>query len=264
VEGYFLIHGKALLTPVFPAVHVDALLRHFAGMTEDFQKGDWEDSIAKAGKFVEAVLKALSVRCGDLPAKGKHFKVDKVINDLAQKPPGSVDDVIRLTIPRACRFVYDVASNRGGRHDPDEIDPNELDATAVVNQCSWIVGEMIRHAQHGKASTREAKDAVEGLVRRRYPLLEDIDGHTYFHADKPSAPEVALVILARAYPRRMGLSELIAQLRSNKFEDKNARTAIGRINRYVHEDADGKLVLLGPGLKKAEEIMQAAALKDAK
>src|SRR5712664_337463 len=150
-----------------------ALLRHFSGVTEDFQAGNWEDSIAKGGKFIEAALKALYVRTGNTPAKGKLFKVDSVINALAGTAAGSIDDTIRLTIPRACRFVYDVASNRGGRHDPDEIDPNEMDAYAVVTQASWILAEMIRHAQHGKADMHDAQEAVHALMRRRYPLIEE-------------------------------------------------------------------------------------------
>lgn len=249
-----------LLVPTFATRHVIAALRHFEGMAEDFQKGEWEDAIAKAGKFIEAAIKALYVRAtGNPPAKGKHFKVDAVINALgALSAP--VDDSIRLTIPRACRFVYEVSSNRGGRHDPDEVDPNEMDANAVVTQCSWILAEMIRHAQHGSAGMEEAKQAVDAVMRRRYPLIEEIDGHTYFHGRDPSAVDVALVILLKNYPRRLSPESLIAQLRSNKFTQDNSKKAISRIDRYIHHDASGNLLLLQPGLLKAEELMREAAI----
>jgi hypothetical protein len=247
-----------LLTPAFPKIHVVALLRHFSGMTEGHQKGEWEDSLAKGGKFIEAALKALSIRAGKTPAKG-HFKVDTVINELGGMPAGSVDDTIRLTIPRACRFVYQVASNRGGRHDPDEINPNEMDAHAVVTQCSWILAEMIRHAQHGAAGMDDAKQAVEALMRRRYALIEEVDGHTYFHGHEPSATDVALVILFYRYPGRLHPDQLEAQLVSNKFSPNYARRAIDRIDRYVHRDTSGKLMLLAPGLRKAEEIIRDAS-----
>jgi hypothetical protein len=247
-----------LLIAVFPKIHVAALLRHFSGMTKDYQKSEWEDCIAKSGKFIEASLKALYVRTGGTPAKGKAFKVDTVINALAQTPHGMVHDTIRLTIPRACRFVYDVASSKG-RHDSDEVDPNEMDANAVVTQCSWILAEMIRHAQHGATVMQDAKEAVESLMRRKYPLIEQIDRQTYFHGTKASATDMALVILFSRYPARVPFDDLIEQLQGNKFSLKNSRTAVSRINRYVHHDNSGRLTLLAPGLLKAEEIMRAAS-----
>lgn len=250
-----------LLVPVFAKIHVSAMLRHFSGSVEDYQKSEWEDCIAKTGKFIEAALKALYVRATGNPApKGKAFKVDGVINALAGMPAGSVDDSIRITIPRACRFVYEVASNRGGRHDPDEIDPNEMDAQAVATQCSWILGEMIRHAQHGAATHEDARRAVDALMRRKFPLIEEIDGHTYFHDHKASATDVALVILFNSYPTRISRDDLVAQLRANKFLPTNANMAVNRIDHYLHHDAQGKIVLLAPGLRKAEEIIGASSL----
>jgi hypothetical protein len=250
-----------LLTPAFDAVHVNAAVGHFERMSQEFQKGRWEESIAKGGKFIEAALKAVWIRAtGTPPQKGKAFKVDTVINTLPTASKPGTDDSLRLTIPRATRFIYEVASNRGGRHDPDEVNPNEMDAYAVLVQSSWILAEMVRHAQHGKAGMQEAKDAVDSLMRRRYPLVEEIDGKTYFHASNPSAPEVALVILSRNYPKRITPSSLLAQLQSNKFTEKNARTALDRIDRYLHHDDDGKIVLLEPGLQKAEGSMAAARI----
>ena len=43
-------------------------------MTDNYQKGRWEDCIAKSGKFTEAVLKTLYVRTGNTPGKGKRFE----------------------------------------------------------------------------------------------------------------------------------------------------------------------------------------------
>jgi CheY-like chemotaxis protein len=44
----------------------------------------------------------------------------------------TLSDSVRLTIPRACRFIYEIASNRGARHDADEVAANEMDANAVT------------------------------------------------------------------------------------------------------------------------------------
>jgi len=252
--------AEKFLTAVFPKRHTVAMLRHFGGMTEKFQQGQWEESISKGGKFIEASLKALYVYAGQTPPAGRGFKVDTYINGLANLPTGKIDDVIRITIPRACRFVYDISSNRGGRHDPDEIDPNEMDANTVTTNCSWILAEMIRHAQHGAGDSTDVKNTVSSLVRRRYPLIEEVDGRTYFHHDGASAVDVALVILSNRYPARVAADELEALLVSNDFSPANARQAVVRIKKYVDIDNDGRLYLLSPGLKKAEEIYQKSLL----
>ena len=89
---------------------------------------------------MEAILKAVGTQCQIPFETGRKFKVDKLINGLGSLPDGSFDDSLRLSIPRACRIVYDIASNRGARHDPHEINPNAMDASLVVSVCSWILG----------------------------------------------------------------------------------------------------------------------------
>lgn len=248
-----------LLVPPFPKKHAAAALGHFERIGLHLQQGEWEDSIAKGGKFVEAAMKSLYARAGQTVPTGKAFKVDSIINGLGGLPAGSVDDTIRITIPRACRFVYEIASNRGGRHDPDEIDPNEMDASTVAANCSWILGEMIRHAQHAAVDANAAKTIVDSLTRKRYPLIEEVDGRVYFHYPKQSAPDVALLALAYCYPRRMNEAELVATVHRHGFKKGNAQVAVSRIKKYADDDGSGNLRVLGPGLKRAEELMSKSA-----
>jgi len=247
---------EKLITPPFAKKHVSALLRHYKGMVSDFQTGEWEDSLAKAGKFIEAVLKALWVHVGEAPPAGRAFKADPIINGLAQKPQGTYDDSIRLAIPRACRFVYDIASNRGGRHDPGEIDPNEMDANASASTCSWILAEMIRLSQKGAVDLDEAKKLVDSLTEKKYPLIEEVDGRVYFHLKKKTAPDVALLTLAHHHPRRVSKHLLVEAVKRHGFTDPNSRMAIHGITRFVDNDGSDNLLLLAPGLKEAEEIMK--------
>ncbi len=249
-------NAEQLLTPFFPKKHVAAMLRHFERMADDFQRGEWEDSIAKGGKFIEAALKALYVRAGQVVPAGKAFKADSIINNLSGLPVGSVDDTVRITIPRACRFVYEIASNRGGRHDPDEIDPNEMDANVAVSNCSWILAEMIRHAQHGAVDSNAASEIVDSLIRKKYPLIEEVEGRVYFHLKKKTAPDVALLALARRYPRRIEKQELVETVKRNGFTDANARMAVKNTARFVDNDGEDRLRALATGLREAERIMK--------
>jgi hypothetical protein len=150
----------SLLSPTFPTKHINAALGHFDGTVNDFAHGDWEKSIVKSGKFVEAILKAVATHCGVQFQSGRKFKADSIMTALGQLPHGSYDDSLRLLIPRACRITYDIASNRGARHDPDEVDPNIMDANLVLPTCSWILAELIRYSQKGAVDPSQAQDLV--------------------------------------------------------------------------------------------------------
>lgn len=244
--------------------NVDALVRHFQEAVDEYHQGHWEKSLAKAGKFLEAALKALLVAAGLPSQSGRQFKVDKAINDLGQVPPGAIDDAVRLTLPRCLRFVYDIASNRGGRHDPDEIDPNEMDATAALNACAWALAEMVRYAQRQKDPT-EAKLAVDGLMTRKYPFVENIDGHVYFDVKSGrSARELGLLVLWERHPRRMSRDELTAAIRRQRrnISTANARMAVQRLADVVDDDGQGNLRLRGAGLREADQVIEAARKAD--
>lgn len=250
-----------LLVPTFPTKHIKAALAHFDRAVNDFGRSNWEDGIAKAGKFVEAVLKAVATHCGVAFDSGRKFKADSVMTALTQLPHASYDDSLRLLVPRACIIAYDVASNRGARHDPDEVDPNVMDANLVLPICSWILAEMLRYAQKGVVDPSQARDLVEALVERKYPVVEEVDGRIYLHAKKKSAVDVGLVVLARKYPSRVDRDELVKAINRNGFTLKNAKVAVGRLARFVDDNGAGELRLLATGLERADEIIGDALKK---
>lgn len=247
-----------LLVPPFPAKHITPALRHFEATVNEIGTGNWEGGIAKAGKFVEAILKALATVCNVPFASGRKFKADAIMTALGNLPQGSQDDTLRLLIPRACRLAYDIASNRGARHDPDEVDPNVMDANLVLPTCSWILGELVRFAQKRAVDPTQARDLVESLAEKKYPVVENVEGRIYLHARKKSAVDVGLAILAQRYPGRMSKDDLIEAIRRNGFKLPNAKVAVGRLGRFVDDDGNGKLRLLAPGLKQAEKIISQA------
>jgi hypothetical protein len=246
-----------LLVPPFPKKNISAAIAHYTGIVGDFQTGNWEGSLAKVGKLVESILKALYVHAGGTLPTGRRFKADTIINGLANEPPGVLDDSVRILIPRACRFIYDIASNRGGRHDPDEIDPNEMDASISVPICGWILAEMIRVSQKGAVDVDDAKSLVDSLTAKKYPHVEEIEGRVYFHFNNISARDVALLTLAHCHPRRAAKRDLIGAIRRHGFSASNAKKAIERISSLVDDNGEAQLRLLIPGLRKAEEIMKA-------
>jgi HEPN domain-containing protein len=242
---------SSLLRDVFAAKHADAAVRHFQDSVQDFELNEWDDASAKGGKFIEAALKALWVYSGAAVPPGRQFKAGTIISQLEGRT--AVADTIRLTIPRACRFAYEIASNRGARHDPDEIEANEMDARTVLALCAWILSEMVRFSQKGN-DLELAKSVVDGLMKRRYPFAESIEGRVYADVGE-SATDVALVVLYFIYPKRMSREALIDTLVRHPFKRNNANVALQRIKQFIDDDGTGSLRLRNSGLRKVEEML---------
>ena len=247
---------KPLLSAKFPAKRVEPVIQHFQESANEAQLGRWEGSLVKSGKFVEAVLKLLWEHVGKAVPRAKDFKAGVVITELEKLPAAQAEDTVRLTIPRACRFAYDVASNRGARHDPDEVDPNQMDSNAVSALMAWILAELIRFAQKGAVDLDEARKLVEGLSQRKYPVVEEIDGRVYFHLSGLSARDVALLVLWHAHPKRVSRRDLIDGIVRHGNSEANAKMGISRL-KVVDEDGVGDLRLLRPGVQEAENLLAA-------
>lgn len=246
---------QEMLQDRFDHAHASAAIEHFQRMLEEFQKRDWEQSCLKGGKFVEAVLKCLWLHVGQTLPPERDFKAGKVMDDLERLPKGSTSDSIRVTIPRACRFVYDIASNRGARHDPGEIDPNQMDTNVVAGTTSWVLAELVRYSQHGVVDLAAVNLLVEGLTQKRYPFIEEIDGRVCFHLKKKSARGIGLLTLWYRYPGRVHQEQVTDAIVRHGNTQKNAKLALSRLWEVVDDDGHGNLRLLAPGVQEAEELL---------
>jgi hypothetical protein len=247
---------KKLLSQKFEEKRIVSALRYFLSVVQKFEEGDWENSLSNAGKFVEAIIKLLWIYGGkSLPAKQKDFKA----GSYAQKIIDQIDtttipeDGIRLQIPRASIFIYDITSNRGGRHDSEEVNANEMDSSTILPICAWILAELVRFSAKGSMSTEEAKKIIDSLTERRYPLFEEIDGRIYVDNKRfKSATECELLILYKAYPSRISKKDLADFTKRHGF--KPTAYKFERLNQYTDVNEDGFL-LKATGRRKAEEIL---------
>lgn len=237
----------------FEAKYADAAVKHFAEMMTDFQQRDWKNANTNAGRFVEAVLKALWHEAGEVVPKGRAFKAGVILDTIDKKL--ALQDSLRLTVPRACRWVYEIASNRGARHDADEVEANEMDATGVQALCSWILAELVSYSQKG-LDLAAAKTVVDGVIKRRYPFIEEIDGRVYVDI-AGSARDAAILILWHIYPLRMDEESLRQQLVRHRYSKPNAGMAVARMQGIVDND-HGALKLRSIGIQEAEKIIEQA------
>lgn len=246
-----------LLKQKFEAKRVSSVVRYFMSGTQKFEQGDWETSLLKAGKFIEAVIKMLWVYAGKLlPLKQKDFKAgvfaQKIIDQV--NTTEILEDGVRLEIPRASIFVYDITSNRGGRHDSDEIVPNEMDASTILPICSWILAELVRFATKKSIDIEEAKKIISSLIERKYAIFEEIDDRVYVNHKKfKSVNECGLLILYKVYPNRIAKNKFTDCLKRHNF--KQSAIKLERLSNYIDVDVYGNILLRATGRQKAEEIL---------
>ncbi len=245
---------KALLVTKFPTKHVDSCLKHFVAVQEKFAARDWDGVALKVGKFVEAVTKALMIHCGKTLPAPRNFKAGAELKALEQLDKTLHSDTVRIVIPKACIFAYEIVNNRGGRHDPGDIDANAMDATAIHPLVSWVLAELVRYCSTA-GNADDAAALIEEVTRKVYPYFEDIDGRAYVNVSNLSAPDYALLLLYSVYPKRMTRRELTEAVVRHGATEAAAVMAISRM-RALFDDDEGDLKLRGVGRQKAEELLK--------
>lgn len=233
----------SVLVSTFKNNYVNSVLNHYTKALEGFSRRNWDAALTNAGKFVEASLKVLCSYTGNDVPGGPKFKVDKAIVMLEQTNV-KTDRSIRLTIPRACRFLYDIVSNRGARHDSDEFVPSKSDASVVLPVVSWILAEMLRLAGRNAADSDKVEELIDQITVKKNPIFEYIDGRTYVNHRGLSLNKTAILLLYQAYPKRILKRDLADHLFHNNSKAKKPaiRVALTRLKDIVDENENGVLL----------------------
>jgi hypothetical protein len=83
------------------------------------------------------------------------------------------DRSLRILIPRVLPVLYEIRNNRGVGHLGGDVDPNFLDATAVLSMASWVLAELVR--VYHNVSVNEAQQIVDALIERKHPIIWELE-----------------------------------------------------------------------------------------
>ncbi|MFK4806213.1 hypothetical protein ACI3KX_10115 [Microbacterium sp. ZW CA_36] len=153
-----------------PPTLVADLLDAFQQVVKNYAEHRWEPSELNGGKLCEAAYTIVEgYLSGTYPARANKPKnmpqaclaLENKYTTAARSP--------RIQIPRMIVALYEIRNNRGVGHAGGDVDPNHMDATAVVYMSKWIVAELVR-LLHG-LTTDEATDLVDALVEREVALV---------------------------------------------------------------------------------------------
>lgn len=232
-----------------PSDVVGALLDEYENCKSRFFLADFRPQAVDAGRFCEAVVRIIEhASTGQHTSLSDELKVESTLRGLENDT--SLDDGLRLHIPRAIRMVYGFRNKRNTTHLKDGIDPNLMDATFIVGVVDWIVAELIR--LYHNIAAQDAQGLINGVVTKKLPLIEEVDEHPVF-LRKVSGKEHVLALLYWTPSGRATKAQLRGWLPSGG-KRSNFANYIKKLSEdaMVHVSGDD-IVLLAPGKVEVQE-----------
>lgn len=232
----------------------DDLLNAYNDVVTNFAERRWEPASLNGGKLCEAAYAIVRGHAdGKFPARSKKPRnmVD-ACKDMEKETaqPRSV----RIQIPRLIVAMYEIRNNRGVGHAGGDVDPNEMDATAVLYMSKWLVAELVRTLH--TLTTTEATEIVEALIKRQVGLVWTSDDRKRVLKPGLTWKENTLLLL---------LSEIGEVAEADLFrwiEHKSLPAYRRDVLRPGHrkrlweyDESDRTVRLLRPGIDAAEQIV---------
>lgn len=192
-----MIDPTKLLAGIPPALR-DPLLSSYQEIVANYTEHRWEPAELNGGKLCEIVYSILNgTLTGTFPAKpSKPANMVDACRALEKIPPvGSRlgDRSLRILIPRMLTALYEIRNNRNVGHVGGEVDPNHLDATAVLSMSSWVIAELVRIFHN--ISTEEAQESVDALIERKDPVIWEVGDVRRVLDSSMSAKDQTLLLL---------------------------------------------------------------------
>jgi hypothetical protein len=170
------------------------LLKEYESIVQNYMERRWSPSELSGGLFCEIVYTILDGHAKNKYAAGPAKPGNFVDACKKLESNAGVPRSFQILIPRTLPALYEVRNNRGVGHAGGDVDPNHMDAIAVLSMSNWIMAELIRVFH--STTTDEAQALVDNLVERRVPLVWQSGDVKRVLDPKMPLPHQALVLLA--------------------------------------------------------------------
>lgn len=235
---------------------VEALLRAYRSLTENYHLGRWRPGELEAGDFAEvcyrviqwltsspAAYDPLGAHIPDLPGKLRRL----------ENLPSTHHASLRLHIPRTLLLLTDIRNQRGVAHTAGEVSANMPDASLLLVGSGWVLSELVRLSF--ACAPEEAQRLVDSLAVRRTPLLQEFDG--FLKILNPALTLVAKV-MALLYQRAADGAtneDLCRWLQLTSSQEASLRATVSRLDRergWIYR-GNGRNVITLAGVAWVEE-----------
>jgi hypothetical protein len=161
---------------------------------------------------------------------------------------------VRIQIPRMIVALYEIRNNRGVGHAGGDVDPNEMDATAVLYMSKWLVSDLVRVLH--TLTTTEATEIVETLIKRQVAVV-------WTSGDKKRVLKTGLtwkkntLLLLLSETGEVAEADLFRWIehKSLSVYRRNVLRPGHKERLWEYDEKDRKIRLLTPGIEAAEQIV---------
>jgi len=235
----------------------DELLLEYGKISNGFFEGKWEPSELSGGKFCEIVYAIIDGYSkgggGNYPNHAtKPQNMESACRNLANNT--TLPDSLRLSVPRALIFLYDVRNRRGvGHMGGGSISPNHIDSLIVLNVVKWVLAELVRTLHLTSVTT--ASLTIESLATREIPLVWENNGVKRVLDTMSAKSQVLILLYSNEEPMTpQQLRQSIEYKNFTNFKNKVIKPLHGK--RLIDFSATNNTITITPtGATEAEGII---------
>lgn len=212
----------------------DAILSEYSECKSRYHWGDHRPAAINGGRFCEAVVRAIQ-HLGSSPTVplSKPLQVETALKQIENDI--SLDEALRLHIPRALRLVYGVRNSRDAGHLKGGLDTSYQDASLVVGVIDWVLAELIRVVH--KVPQAVAQAIVDGIVTKQVPVISEYNGKPVLLVDASHVDRV-LALLYWANRPSVAKAELRKWLPASAAKNLGRTLRSAKAKHFVHVDGD--------------------------
>ena len=234
----------------------DPLLKEYRTIVQNFLEQRWLPSELHGGRFSETVYTILDGHAkksyASAPAKPSKF-VDACRKLESNKLP-HVPHSFQITIPRMLPALYDIRNNRNVGHVGGDVNPNHMDAVAVLSMSNWIMGELVR-VFHSLPIT-EAQQLVDALVEVRLPAVWTGDDGVKRVLETSLKLHEQMLLLAAVTMPDVTSKQLIEWIEyGNDGYVMRTLRKLHKQRQLEYTESTDKVRILPPGVKAVQELI---------
>ncbi len=230
------------------------LFEEYNGIVKSFLERRWRPSELSGGRFCEIVYTILNGHAiGRYPTTlNKPLNFVNACRGLEQN--SNEPRSFQILIPRMLPALYEIRNSRNVGHIGGDVDPNHMDAVAVLSMANWIMAELVR-VLHKLPSMEEAQSIVDAIADRRTPLVWQEGDVRRILDPGMKFPDQILVLLTSS-AEAVTLEDLL------KWIACSTKTYMKKLLRELHskrmvefDEQSGRVTILPPGTAQAERVL---------
>jgi len=244
---------KETLEQEFDSDLVTELLKTYRKASEYFLCGRHRPCAVECAHFSEVVARMLQEKIlGTLTPLTEEIKFDQVVNDIMRSLKGNSHISLRIQIPRTILLIHTIRNKRKVGHVSGDVDENHPDAILAFTCASWVLAELFR--LHYKCNMEEAQDTVNGLLKRRAPMIQDFDGFPKILNPKLKPKEKVLLWIYQSGENGAAISD-IKKWAAPRIKEGNVKVILNRLeydDAFIHR-AEGRASITVTGILHVED-----------